>query len=279
MTTTPRPRAPRPQTILEVIRSSWVTPHLVRLTLGGPGFADFQPKDATDSYVKIYFAKPELGLEPPYDIAALRDTLAPDDLPVTRTYTVRRVDLAAGTIDIDFVVHGSEGLAGPWAAAAKPGDRVVFGGPGGAYRPDPTADWHLFAGDESAIPAIAAALEALPADAKGLAFLEIGGRDDLVDLDHPAGVQLIWVGRAARDETTATLLATAITAHPWPEGRVQVFAHGERESMKALREVFLTQRGLDRTQLSLSGYWAFGRTEDRFQAEKREPIGVVLPSA
>ncbi|MGG7449354.1 siderophore-interacting protein [Plantibacter sp. T3] len=279
MTTTPRPRAPRPQIILEVVRSSWVTPHLVRLTLGGPGFADFQPKDATDSYVKISFAKPELGLEPPYDLAALRETLAPADLPVTRTYTVRRVDQAAGTMDIDFVVHGDEGIAGPWAAAAQPGDRVVLAGPGGAYRPDPTADWHLFAGDESAIPAIAAALEALPADATGLAFLEIGGRDDLVDLDHPAGVQLIWVGRAARDESTAALLATAISGHPWPDGRVQVFAHGERESMKALREVFLTQRGLDRSQLSLSGYWAYGRTEDRFQAEKREPIGVVLPTS
>jgi len=279
MTTTPRPRAPRPQIILEVVRSSWVTPHLVRLTLGGPGFADFQPKDATDSYVKISFAKPELGLEPPYDLAALRETLAPADLPVTRTYTVRRVDQAAGTIDIDFVVHGDEGIAGPWAAAAQPGDRVVLAGPGGAYRPDPTADWHLFAGDESAIPAIAAALEALPADATGLAFLEIGGRDDLVDLDHPAGVQLIWVGRAARDESTAALLATAISGHPWPDGRVQVFAHGERESMKALREVFLTQRGLDRSQLSLSGYWAYGRTEDRFQAEKREPIGVVLSTS
>lgn len=279
MTTTPRPRAPRPQIILEVVRSSWVTPHLVRLTLGGPGFADFQPKDATDSYVKISFAKPELGLEPPYDLAALRETLAPADLPVTRTYTVRRVDQAAGTIDIDFVVHGDEGIAGPWAAAAQPGDRVVLAGPGGAYRPDPTAEWHLFAGDESAIPAIAAALEALPAEAKGLAFLEIGGRDDLVELDHPAGVQLIWVGRAARDESTAALLATAITGHPWPDGRVQVFAHGERESMKALREVFLTQRGLDRSQLSLSGYWAYGRTEDRFQAEKREPIGVVLPAS
>lgn len=279
MTTTPRPRAPRPQIILEVVRSSWVTPHLVRLTLGGPGFADFQPKDATDSYVKISFAKPELGLEPPYDLAALRETLAPADLPVTRTYTVRRVDQAACTMDIDFVVHGDEGIAGPWAAAAQPGDRVVLAGPGGAYRPDPTADWHLFAGDESAIPAIAAALEALPADAKGLAFLEIGGRDDLVDLDHPAGVQLIWVGRAARDESTAALLATAISGHPWPDGRVQVFAHGERESMKALREVFLTQRGLDRSQLSLSGYWAYGRTEDRFQAEKREPIGVVLPTS
>jgi NADPH-dependent ferric siderophore reductase len=46
--------------------------------------------------------------------------------------------------------------------------------------------------------------------------------------------------------------------------------------MKALREVFFTAWGLERSQVSLSGYWAYGRTEDRFQAEKREPIGKIL---
>jgi NADPH-dependent ferric siderophore reductase len=51
-----------------------------------------------------------------------------------------------------------------------------------------------------------------------------------------------------------------------------VFAHGERESMKAVRAA-LRPRLTEQDQLSLSGYWAYGRTEDRFQAEKREPIG------
>ncbi len=49
--------------------------------------------------------------------------------------------------------------------------------------------------------------------------------------------------------------------------------------MKALRDIFFAQRGLERSQVSISGYWAYGRTEDRFQAEKREPIGVILPPA
>ena len=197
MTTTPRPRAPRPQMILEVIRSSWVTPHLVRLTLGGPGFADFQPKDATDSYVKISFAKPELGLEPPYDLAALRETLAPADLPVTRTYTVRRVDQAAGTLDIDFVVHGDEGIAGPWAAAAQPGDRA------GARRPRrrlPARPDSRLAPSSRATsgrsPRSPRPLEALPGRMrKGSRSSDRSGRDDLVDLDPPGrGCQLIWVG-------------------------------------------------------------------------------------
>ncbi|GAB3615839.1 siderophore-interacting protein [Okibacterium endophyticum] len=278
MDTTERPARPRrPQIVVEVLRSVWLTPHLVRVTLGGPGFDDFTPKDATDSYVKIMFAKPALRLDPPFDLTALTERLAPEDLPVTRTYTVRSVDLVARTIDIDFVVHGDEGVAGPWAARAQPGERVALTGPGGAYRPDPAADWHLFAGDESALPAIAAALEVLPDEAVGTAFLEVGTADDVIDLHRPAGVEVVWLHRGVRDESTPLLLANAISSHRWPSGRVQVFAHGERESMKALRDVFLTQRGLDRGQLSLSGYWASGRTEDRFQAEKREPIGVVLP--
>ncbi len=270
-------RPPRPQVVLEVQRTAWITPHMVRVTLGGPGFAGFQPSQATDMHVKLIFVRPELGIEPPYDLPALREAIDPDDRPVLRTYTIRSVDAAAGTLDIDFVVHGDEGLAGPWAANARPGDRLAFMGPGGGYRPDPTADWHLLAGDESALPAIAAALEALPADAVGVALIEAGDESDRLALTAPAGVELQWVLRDGRPAGTATtLLADTIAGLPWPEGRVQVFIHGEREAVKAIRDV-LKPHEIDRSMLSLSGYWAFGRSEDRFQAEKREPIGQILP--
>ena len=163
----------RPQTVLTVVAARRLTPHLVRLTLGGEQFdavhARWAEKGATDQYVKLLFADPALGLEPPYDLDALRERLAPEQLPVRRTYTVRRMDAAARTMDVDFVVHGASddgaapghdgGLAGAWAASEPVGQQVAFLGPGGAYRPDPTADWHLLAGDESALPAIAAALE------------------------------------------------------------------------------------------------------------------------
>lgn len=271
-------RPPRPQLVFDVLATVWLTPHLVRITLGGPAFDDFQPKGVTDSYVKLLFAKPELGLTPPFDLAALREQLPPEDVPVTRTYTVRRINSDRRTIDVDFVVHGDEGLAGSWAAQAKSGDRIALMGPGGAYDPDATADWHLLVGDESATPAIAATLEALPDDATGVVFLEYGSPDDMIELAKPQGMDVVWVRRGVRDDSTRFLLAGAVSAYPWPAGRVQVFAHGERESMKALRDVFLKERGLSKEQLSLSGYWAAGRTEDRFQAEKREPIGVILPT-
>jgi NADPH-dependent ferric siderophore reductase len=260
---------------MEVLRSERIAPSLVRVWIGGPGFGTFVANDCTDAYVKLHFAKPELDLEPPYDIAALRESLAPEDLPVTRTYTVREV--AADAIAIDVVVHGDEGIAGPWAAAVQPGERVVFGGPGGAFSPDPTADWHLFAGDESALPAIARAMESLPATATGIAVLEARDASEQVALQHPDGVEVRWLHRGGPSEATIGLLAATVAALDWPDGRVQVFAHGERESMKAMREELFVHRGLERAQVSLSGYWALGRTEDRFQAEKREPIGQILP--
>ncbi|ROR67266.1 siderophore-interacting protein [Agrococcus jenensis] len=271
------PRPNRPQHVMEVVRTERIAPSLVRVWIGGPGFRTFVPNDFTDAYVKLHFVKPELGLEPPYDLAALRETLAPDDLPVTRTYSVRAV--APDSIALDFVVHGDAGIAGPWAARVQPGERVVFGGPGGAFAPDPAADWHLFAGDESALPAIARAIEALPEHARGIAVLEVRDGSEEIALRHPDGVEVQWLHRGEPSEATIGLLAATVGAIAWPAGRVQVFAHGERESMKAMREQLFTQRGLERSQVSLSGYWALGRTEDRFQAEKREPIGVVLPPA
>ncbi len=235
---------------MTVQSTEWLSPHLVRVVLGGPGFASFTDNGKTDKYVKLQFAE-----------------------GITRTYTVRWVDTGAGTLALDFVVHGDEGLAGPWAAAAQPGDAISFAGPGGAFRPNPDVDWHLFVGDASALPAIGAALEALPADARGIVHLLVTDEAEVLKLTAPNGVDLHWhfdspVG------SNPDALAAAVTAGTWLDGRVEVFAHGERESMKALRAVFKT-RNIPREDLSLSGYWAHGRTEDRFQAEKREPIGQI----
>lgn len=267
-------RPPRPQHVLEVVSTERVTPHLVRLRARGADLTVFRENPHTDRYVKITFVKPELGLEPPYDLAALREALAPEDLPVTRTYTVREV--TGDELAIEFVVHGEEGIAGPWAARVQPGERMVVSSPGGAYAPDPAASWHLFAGDESAVPAIAAALEALGSDARGAAFLEVSGHADELPLVAPDGVRVVWLHRGDAAAGTSRVLVDAVSRWSMPEGRGEVFAHGEREAMKALREVFFARWGLDRSQVSLSGYWAYGRTEDRFQAEKREPIGKIL---
>ena len=251
------PRTPRPTVELEVVATERLGTQLVRVHLGGAGFADFEDRPETDKYVKLQF---------------LSDDEVPR--PVTRTYTVRSVDHEAGTLALDFVVHGDEGIAGPWAAAAAPGDRLRLLGPGGGYRPDPAADWHLLVGDLSAVPAIAAALESLPELAVGAVIVEADSPEAVIDLPAPDGVSVRWIVDAEHD---VAALADGVRAVDWLDGQVQVFAHGERESMKALRPVLYEERGLSRAQVSLSGYWARGRTEDRFQAEKREPIGRIDP--
>jgi NADPH-dependent ferric siderophore reductase len=274
MTEPTRERRPaRPQAVLSVRRREWLSPTLVRITAGGAGMSAFRTNEYTDKYVKILFVDPALGLVPPYDLAALRESLPPEQRPVTRTYTVRRVDLEQQELDIDFVVHGADGIAGPWAAGAQPGDTLTLSGAGGAYAPDPADDWHLFLGDESAVPAIGAALAALPDDARGLAYLESQDTAHSPELAAPAGVKLVWLPGPASG-TAPELLAEALAAGDWLPGRVGVFAHGERESMKAVRAA-LKHRNLGGGRLSLSGYWAYGRSEDRFQAEKREPIGRI----
>ncbi|MGP9606066.1 siderophore-interacting protein [Glutamicibacter sp. AOP12-B1-11] len=269
-------RPVRPQVVLQVVKRQQISEHLVRLTFGGPGFENFVDKPATDRYIKMLFAKPELGLLPPYDMDELRERLPGEDLPVRRTYTVRRSDAAAGTIEVDFVVHGSDGLAGPWARDAKIGDSVCFSGPGGMYEPKDEFDFHLLVGDETAIPAIAASLEAMGEGMVGQVLIEVEGAGDEVEMRAPGGVDIRWIHRGAAFTPEASTLEAVVRQYPWPGGRVQVFAHGEREVMKALRSYFYDERGVDRRDMSLSAYWAFGRAEDEFQAEKRTPVGQIF---
>ncbi|MFJ5862494.1 siderophore-interacting protein [Pseudarthrobacter sp. NPDC092439] len=265
----------RPQINLTVLRREQLSPHMVRIVAGGEGFADFLNNGYADRYVKIVFPQPGVRYPEPLDLWQIRETMPREQWPFTRTYTIRWVDEAARELAIDFVVHGDEGLAGPWAARAEPGDPLTFTGPGGAYNPSPDADWYLFAGDEAALPAIAAVLESLPAGAAGLAFLEVDSDADIQQLRAPAGVRISWLTRDGSPAGSGSRLVDAVADADWPDGRVDVFAHGERGYMKGLRQVFFEQRGLERSQVSLSGYWAKGRVEDVFQAEKKLPVGQI----
>lgn len=276
--TSSRPR--RPQLVMEVVAVEELSPTFKRITFGGEDFDLFQDSEAVDKYVKLLLPRnPDAGITPPFDMEELRKTLPKDELPLRRTYTVHSVDPASKTLKMDFVIHGADGLAGPWAENAKVGDLLQFSGPGGKYQPDPAADWHLLVGDEAAIPAIGAALEAMPDDAVGHALIEVATEDDEWDLRAPEGVEVTWLHRGAAFSPQTTVLEQAVKALPWREGRVQAFVHGEREIMKALRVYLHDERGIDRADLSLSAYWAYGREEDAFQAEKSMPIGQIYPEA
>lgn len=259
----------RTVTSLEVLRTQRLGPHMIRVVAGGEGLAQFPDTEHTDRYVKILFPPPGATYPEPFDMDAIRRDLPRGQWPSTRTYTVRGLDLAAGELTIDFVHHGDTGLAGPWAAAAAPGDVLRLLGPGGAYAPSPAADWHLLVGDEAAIPAIAAALERLAPGAPAHVLIQVQEAADRQELPSPGAVTLSWLHRedVPQDRADGQLL-DAVSALTFPAGSVHAFVHGEAGEVKALRRHLLAERGVPRDALSISGYWRRGRDEDGFRLDK-----------
>jgi len=255
-------------TTAEVLRTERVTPHMIRVVLGGDGLADFACGDYTDHYLKLQFPVEGVAYPEPFDLGRIREEFPREHWPVTRTYTVRRWDPAARELWIDFVYHGDEGIAGPWAANVQPGTVVRFAGPGGGYAPDADADWHLLAGDESALPAISAAVERLAPGARAHVFLEVEGPEEEQQLKSAADVRVTWLHRG--DDPVGERLAEAVRGFEWPEGPVHAFVHGEAGSVREIRRYLRFDREVPRERLSISGYWRTGHNEDGWQSSKRE---------
>lgn len=263
----PARQAPKAQGA-EVLRTEQITPHMVRVVLGGDGLAGFALSGFTDHYIKLCFAPEGAEYAHPFDMASIREECPRELWPTTRTYTVRAWDPVAREMTVDFVVHGDEGLAGPWAMRATPGDQVTFLGPGGGYGPDPSADWHLLAGDESALPAIAATLEQMPAGAVVHAYVEVPDASEEQKVVTPDGVAITWLHRG--DRPVGEALTAAVKDLDFPAGDVQAFVHGEAGFVKEIRRHLRLERQIPLSQLSISGYWRAGQSDDAWRAVKRE---------
>lgn len=218
-----------------------LTPHMLRLTLAGPGLAGFHTYQA-DDHVKIVFPDPDGTRRDP--VPNDRQMLDwPHPLPTTRKYTIRRYDPEALTVDLDFVLH-TGGVASAWAASARVGDEVTIAGPPGAKAFPHTYDHYVFAVDATALPAVARWLDESPPDAAA----------DVVVADAEPGYPL-----AARDRVRVhwlepgRALADAVTALDPPEGRAFLFAAGEAGAVKPLRTW-----SAGRLDALVTGYWKRG---------------------
>lgn len=273
--------------LLTVTAAESLGPHLVRVRFSGD-LAHFRASaeaGLTDRYVKLVLAPEGVTYPEPFDLQQLRRDLPPEEAPAVRTYTVRDLDVDAGTLAVDFVVHGDEGVAGPWAARVlagevPPGTTLRVLGPGGAYAPQAGVDHHLLVADLAGLPAVAAAVTALPSDARGTVLLQVVGPEDELDLGAPDGVAVHWLhadpaaeaGRAPEDTTLAVAVRRLVDAG-WPAGRVQAFVHAEAAAVMHGVRPQLKALGVGREHrgdLSVSGYWRHGRTEDGFRVWKSE---------
>ena len=251
-----------------VTRVEQLTPHMVRVVVGGESLRQIAAGSCTDQYLKVLFPQPGVACPEPFDLGLVRETLPREAWPVVRTYTIRKWLPDIPEMWVDFVVHGDGGVAGPWAARAQPGEPFRFLGPRGAYAPSPAAAWHLLAGDESALPAIAAALDGMPAGAPVRAFIEVAGPAEEQKLETVGDAEITWLHRG--DRPIGEELVAAVRALEFPSGRLHGFVHGEANLVKELRRHLRRERGVPLDQLSISGYWRRGLNEDGWQSAKRE---------
>jgi len=174
-----------------------------------------------------------------------------------RDYTIRSFDRAARTLAVDFLKHGD--TPGPrWAIGAKAGDEIEVKGPRGHTVFNAEADWHLFTGDETCIPAIVHILEEAPAGTKAYAFIEVQDESGQVAINTKADLSLHWLHRGDLPAGPSEFMAKAVDAFELPEGRGQAYIIGETSNVRRQRHALIA-RGLTREQIRSEGYWRPGR--------------------
>jgi NADPH-dependent ferric siderophore reductase len=248
------PRRRKPPRRAEVVSVSKITPRLVSVLVTGDdldGFADAAPT----SHLKVFLPAdgqdaPNLPEFAPGGVARAEDGPA----PAVRTYTPRGYDPATRTLEIQFLLHG-EGPASAWAQRAKPGDKLAVAGPGGRFSLEPAADYWWLAADESAIPAVATLLEALPEATTVDVHIEVDGPDDEIEFPGPAKTTITWHHR--RTGAFGEELAAAARDAVIPDG-ARVWVACESAAMRDIRRYFTRERPVPAAQLVTRGYWRAG---------------------
>jgi NADPH-dependent ferric siderophore reductase len=242
---------------MRVVRATQLTPRMRRLTLAGRDLARFARHGM---HVRLLLPL-QGGVRPVWPVMAVdgRPAWPAGPRPVARVYTIRRIDVSAGEIDIDFVLHeGDETPGATFALEAAPGDIVGMTGPGGGDVPD--ADWYLLAGDETALPAIARILEELPAGKCVVARVEVADPGEEQELSTRADLDLQWLHRNGEAAGETAPLTDAVRAVPLPSGEKTVFvwAGCEYRAFKEIRAYLRKERGLSRDRHLVAAYWRAG---------------------
>jgi len=241
---------------LEVRRVQRLTPHLIRITLGGDELAGFT-SPGFDDHAKVFFPDAATGQLTVPTTGPEGPVWPPGPKPAMRDYTPRRHDAQAGTLEIDFALHDA-GPATQWAEAARPGDVVGVGGPRGSFIIPTAFDWHLLIGDDTALPAISRRLAELPAGARAVVLAEVDSEADEISFDTQAALDLQWVHRRGAEPGTGSPLLDALRRLTLPEGDFHAWVACESSAAKALRAHLVGERGAHPKWVKAAGYWRRG---------------------
>ncbi|MFJ8081326.1 siderophore-interacting protein [Streptomyces sp. NPDC096205] len=273
---------------LQVVRARSLGPNFVRVTFSGEDLTHFH-SDGADQSLSL-FIPAEGRTEPGVPVEAGENWYQawreqPDDVrAVMRSYTLRSLRREPDEIDIDFVLHGVEpdaaapaGPASRWAARAKAGDKVVLIGPAVAdnrairFRPPEGTDLVLMWADETALPALLAGLETLPAGMPVRAWVEVADAGDIQDIETAADAEVTWLVRdESRAEGSPMALGAIKEAELPPAEQPYVWLAGESGCMKEMRRHFVGERGVDRRQVTFVGYWRRGLSEEQLREQPED---------
>jgi NADPH-dependent ferric siderophore reductase len=182
-----------------------------------------------------------------------------------RAYTVRRFDPLSKKLDLDFVLHGDNGAVSAWAARVRAGDTFEISGvhPRGGFPIEPSTARYLLFGDETALPAIAGILEALPARARADVIVEVADADEEQTIESAAMVEFTWLRRRTDANAASSGLEDAAKAIERPDENTVVWIAAESSVVKSLRRRALSDWGVDRKHLHAAGYWRRGESNHK----------------
>lgn len=248
---------------MQVVGVENVTPRMRRIRLAGEDLARYGAFGGL--HLRLLFPTPD-NPDPVWPVAGSNGLpLWPDEArrPAARVYTIRRLSVPEGWMDIDFVVHGEEdgcdGVGAAWAATARPGNEIGIIGPVG--RPVRDAGWYVLGCDETGLPAASRILERMAPDTRGAAFIEVADRSERQELSHPEGVAVHWIYRDGVPAGEHRELVDAVSRVEWPSDANSFgwFA-AEAEPARALREYWRDTLSLGRDRTLVAGYWRRGES-------------------
>lgn len=224
--------------------------------------------------------------------------LPPEERPIVRTYTLRNVNAEEARMEVEFVVHGTEGPASAWAISATPGDVLQMVAPNRAHLADSGGyEWKPHAGvehaliiaDETALPAvknIMRQMAKLNTPPKLQVFLEVPARADCLALNEFGFAEVYCLPRDKLQSPHGEALLNAVKEHVFlpsyalsshqefidetgqevlwcgaedKNNRFYGWVAAESSAVKHLRRYLAGERHVANEAISFMAYWSKGR--------------------
>ena len=259
MTQTTRPQLRAVLARVTTVES--LTPHMTRVTLSAPEFADLVYL-ASDHFVRLLLPRasqiePELPKGEHWwpELVAMQ----PARRPNRRNNTVARIRPESAEMDIDFVVHGDSGPATRWVNSAAAGDAVGVIDQGVVHEVRADAAEYLIVGDETALPAATGLLSVMPQGIPVTALLEVPDADDRRELASTQA-RVDYFVRQDAHQKPGVLLLDAVRDWQPTHGPVVAWVAGESTMTTAVRRI-LVKAGVPKADISFHGYFKFGRSQ------------------